>query len=387
MTDLSLMGLKIWDGLSDSYLPDTEVLVLDGAHISSVGNEPRGRQQDCSGLYALPGLIDAHIHLVLDPNISSALDQGKESQQQLTLKMEQRVAAMAAAGITSARDLGGGAWQELAIRDRIERGELVGPRLICAGQPLTSPGGHCHFWGGEASTIEQCDEVIDRQLARGVDLLKVMATGGSMTPQSRPIDSQFDLATLRHIVQRAAEQSYHVAAHCHGSNGIRDAAAAGVATIEHCSFVGPLGWGANYDEVAVAHMRSHGTAVSPTINSGWRRFIGGAGEAQRQDNLARLRQAGITLIASTDAGIPNIQHDDLPRALPGFAHFAGFSAVQCLRAATSDCANAIGLGAITGQLKAGFEADIVLYDRDPLSDLSVLEQPVAVYGRGRLLFG
>ena len=387
MTALSLTGLKIWDGCADGYLPAANVLVLEGANITEVGSEARGASQDCSGLYALPGLIDAHIHLVLDPSIGAALDQGQESEHQLTLKMEQRVAAMAAAGITSARDLGGGAWQELAIRDRIARGELVGPRLICAGQPITSPGGHCHFWGGEASTVEQCDQVIDRQLARGVDLIKVMATGGSMTPQSRPIDSQFDLATLRHIVQRAAAEQRPVAAHCHGSQGIHDAAAAGVATIEHCSFVGPQGWGHNYDEPAVAHMLSNGTAVSPTVNSGWRRFIDGPGEALRRDNLDRLRRAGIVLIASTDAGIPNIAHHDLPRALPVFAHFAGFSAVQCLRAATSHCAQAIGLGAVTGQLRAGFEADIVLYEQDPLADLSALERPVAVYGRGRLLYG
>jgi imidazolonepropionase-like amidohydrolase len=103
--------------------------------------------------------------------------------------------------------------------------------------------------------------------------------------------------------------------------------------------------------------------------------------------LHRLRRAGIVLIASTDAGIPHIAHHDLPRALPTFAHFAGFSPVECLRAATSHCAQAIGLGAVTGQLKAGFEADLVLYEQDPLVDLSVLMRPVAVYGRGRRLYG
>ena len=92
---------------------------------------------------------------------------------------------MLSAGVTTARDLGGGAWLELKVRDEIAAGQHVGTRLLCAGQPLTSPGGHCHFWGGEAGTLEEALAVLDRQHAKGVDLIKIMATGGSITPNSR----------------------------------------------------------------------------------------------------------------------------------------------------------------------------------------------------------
>jgi imidazolonepropionase-like amidohydrolase len=258
---------------------------------------------------------------------------------------------------------------------------------VCAGQPITSPGGHCHFWGGEAETSDECLAVIERQIEQGVDLIKVMATGGTMTPRSRPVDAQFDLATMTTIVERSSRHNLHVAAHCHGTSGIRNAAMAGVRTIEHCSFVGENGWGADYDELAVQKMVANHTRVSPTISFGWRRFIGNdkGPEKRVMANLARLRQAGVKLIASTDAGIPNVFHHDLPKALAVFAHFASFTPVEALRAATSDCASAIGLGNITGLLKPGFEADVVLYENDPLADLSALEHPVAVYGRGVLL--
>jgi imidazolonepropionase-like amidohydrolase len=387
-----LSGLKIWDGLAGDYLPDVDSITIDGHAITSIGHGHQSagiktKQINCAGLYAIPGLIDAHIHLVLDPEIKDAMKQGLESTAELMLKMELRVKKMAAAGITTARDLGGGQWQELIVRDRIQRGELVGPRLVCSGQPITSPQGHCHFWGGEAETTEECLSVLERQIERGVDLIKVMATGGTMTPLSRPVDAQFDLATMTKIVERSSQHHRHVAAHCHGTSGIRNAAMAGVRTIEHCSFVGENGWGADYDELAVQEMVANDTRVSPTISFGWRRFIGNdkGPEKRVMENLARLRQAGVKLIASTDAGIPNVFHHDLPKALAVFAHFASFTPVEALRSATSDCASAIGLGDITGVLKPGFEADVVLYEKDPLADLSALEHPVAVYGRGVLL--
>lgn len=393
-SEISLTGLKIWDGVSDSYRSDVDTLKIRGKKIVAVVGQQlelhsSDQRKDCSGLYAIPGLIDAHVHLVLDPEVKAAADQGKESDEELKAKMKVRVAAMVEAGITTARDLGGGQWQELELRDRIARGEVKGPRLVCAGQPVTSSKGHCHFWGGEATTVDECMTVIERQIDHDVDLIKVMATGGTMTPHSRPVDAQFDVAILTEIVNRSERHNLHVAAHCHGTAGIRNAAFAGVRTIEHCSFVGENGWGADYDEQAVAEMVINRTRVSPTINYGWRRFIGNNNGPERrvQENLRRLKKAGVKLIASTDAGIPNVLHHDLPKALAVFAHFAGYTPVECLRAATSDCASAIGLGAITGQLSSGFDADLVLYESDPLKDLTVLQNPIAVYARGTLVYG
>jgi imidazolonepropionase-like amidohydrolase len=225
--------------------------------------------------------------------------------------------------------------------------------------------------------------VLARQIAHGVDLIKVMATGGNMTPGSTPSNAQFDRDTLASIVTQARAHDCRVAAHCHGTQGIKNAASAGVSTIEHCSWVGPDGWGKHYDSDAVLDMVSNDVCVSPTINAGWRRFMGNqAFETRLIGNFERLLAAGVQLIASTDAGIPGIYHHHLPLALPVFAHFAGLTAVQTLRAATSDCAQALGLAHEVGQIKPGYCADLVFYRDNPLHDLTHLATPVAVMSRG-----
>ena len=305
----------------------------------------------------------------------------------LTSAMRERAAAMLRAGITTARDLGGGTFAELELRDRINAGALPGPRLLCAGQPVTSPRGHCFFWGGEAATLPEALAVLERQLARGVDLIKVMATGGNLTPGSNPVDAQFDAATLTALVEAARKHGRHVAAHCHGTAGIRNATQAGVTTIEHCSWRGPNGTATDFDPDAAASLAARGVFVSPTLNSGWRRHAGSELETRIRANYDRMRAAGVRLIASTDAGIPNVPHTDLPAALPTFSRFANLTPLETLRAATSSCAQALSLGNRVGSLAPGYDADVLLVEGDPLADLGVLARPVAVIKAGLVVVG
>jgi len=381
---MNFKGVRIFDG--ESVLdPGLDGVVVEQGRITKLcpGSELPGDAKDLGGLWIIPGLIDAHVHLCLDPSISDPLSHLTDPAL-LMSAMAERASAMVTAGITAARDLGGGNFVELALRDRINRGEMPGPRLLCAGQPVTSTGGHCHFWGGEAADLEAARVVIERQVEHGVDLIKVMATGGNITPGSKPADSQFDLATLTAIVAAAKDCGHAVAAHCHGTEGIGFAAAAGVTTIEHCSWAGAAGWGLNYDAAAVEEMVRQGTWVSPTINSGWRRHAPGSDrEKLLNKNFARLTDAGVRLIASTDAGIPNVFHHHLPLALPLFARLAGISNEAVLVAATSDCARALGLAG-HGLIREGCTADMVFVDGDPLADLGRLATPAQVMCRGEL---
>jgi len=300
--------------------------------------------------------------------------------------MAERAAAMVSAGITTARDLGGGGWHELTLRDRIASGAVAGPRLLCAGQPVTTPGGHCHFWGGEAADLNSARQVIDRQVAHGVDLIKVMATGGMYTRGSNPAGAQFDLATLTGIVAAADAHGLPVAAHCHGTQGIEFAAAAGVRTIEHCSWMGANGWAGNYEDAIARLMLERGVWVSPTVNRGWRRYL----DSDDPGKLQRIRAAfqamaalGIPFVASTDAGIPGVLHHQLPEALAVFAAISEFSNETVLHSATAGAAEALGLEALTGRLAEGMSADLLLVDGDPLEDLSALARPVGVWAAGR----
>jgi imidazolonepropionase-like amidohydrolase len=337
------------------------------------------------GAWVIPGLIDAHVHMVLDPDRSIPPGPGELADPRA---MQRRAARMVRAGITSARDLGGGGWQELTLRDAINRGEVPGPRLLCAGQPLTTPGGHCHFWGGEAADALAARTVIERQVSRGVDLIKVMATGGRFTRGSSPLAPQYDTATLRQIVATAAERGLPVAAHCHGTPGIEAAARAGVRSIEHCSWVGPEGWASDYRAEVTAIIAAGGIWVSPTINKGWQRMIDGKTQSltRMRAALNAMREAGVPIMASTDAGIPGVHHHHLAEALAVFAEVARMSAVETLRSATVQAATGIGLAGITGRLAPGFAADVLIVDGDPLTDLGALTRPLAVWSGGREVF-
>lgn len=372
-------NIRLWDGVSEDY-STFDSIVVEGESIVAMGRGLPG--EDCTGLTALPGLIDAHVHMVLDPSIASLTDQLMQSESDIRDKMVRRAEAMVRHGITTARDLGGGNWLELELRDRIDAGEIIGPRLKCAGQPVTSVKGHCHFWGGEATDADAAVAVIQRQHEHGVDLIKVMATGGMQTPNSEPKDSQFDQPTLSAIVAAANDRGYPVAAHCHGTPGIREAAHAGVRSIEHCSWIGTDGKREPYDPSVAREIARRGIWVSPTVNAGWARYPEAFAERVRK-NFRGLKAQGCRLVASTDAGIPNVRHEDLARALPVFARLAELTPLEVLRSATSECADALGLADVTGTLREGLAADLLFVPGDPLTDLSVLQRPAMVVARGR----
>lgn len=379
-------GLKIWDGISTGYLAG-DAITVRGSTIGWLGDQAdataEGSRINCEGLTAIPGLIDAHVHLELNPDESKPPERTDEAVIPL---MRERATRMAAAGITTARDLGGGAWFELDLRDAIARGEQTGPRLICSGQPITCPQGHCHFWGGEAATNEEAQAVLKRQVDHNVDLIKVMATGGRLTAGSAPTDAQFPQAVLDEIVATAHGLDLPVAAHCHGTEGIHRAAIAGVDTIEHCSWVGQDGWASDYQADVAQVILDQGIWVSPTVNKGWQRML----DSETGAVLMRVRAAyrkmldlGIPMLASTDAGIPGVYHEDLPHALVVFAKIAQLSNEEALRSATSDAAKALGVADTTGRLEAGLAADLLIVDGDPLNDLAAITRPVVVLTRGR----
>ncbi len=384
MTATLLTGLRIWDGEAPA---EADSLRIENGRIDAIGVGLTARRtdsvRDCAGATALPGLIDAHVHMELDPE--QPRPPTPEQPRDLE-RMAARAAAMAAAGITTARDLGGGTWAELTLRDRIAAGTVVGPRLLCAGQPVTAPGGHCHFWGGEAEDATAARAVIERQVAYGVDLIKVMATGGMFTRGSDPAGAQFDLETLQAITAAAAHHGLGVAAHCHGVRGIEYAARAGVRTIEHCSWMGADGWAANYDPAVALQILEHGVWVSPTVNRGWQRYLDNP-DPTKLRNVRGAFQAmdrlGIPFVASTDAGIPGVFHHHLPQALGVFRALLEWPPVAVLKSATSEAARALGLDGVTGRLRAGLAADVLLVDGDPLRDLACLERVAGVWVAGR----
>jgi len=396
MNEYLILGSRIWEADFDSLPRLSSPLRIRDGKIVALGEAAMAadrsvRRIELPGRVLVPGLIDAHVHLELDPGLRTPAEQLAVPEDVLRVAMKARARSMLYAGITTARDCGGGRHREHGLRAQIDAGELPGPRLLCCGQPLTTPGGHCDFWGGAVTTRLEIDRMIGLQVEAGSDWIKVMATGGVLTPNSHARDSQFDLPRLVNLVEAAARAGRSVAAHCHGTPGIANALRAGVRTIEHASFAGPEGFGTAIDESLVKEMARRELWVSPTVNAGWgRRILNKHGQPSEfflrmSASLQLQRDHGVRFIASTDAGIPGVAHHDLVNGLLAFERFAGLRPVDVLRAATSEAATALGIAERTGRIAPGLSADLVVLASDPLSDLSALQNPEAVVFRGEWL--
>src|SRR3984885_10582762 len=189
------------------------------------------------GSTIMPGLIDSHVHLGFDGGPEPATRMQRAADAQLLMLMLRSARELLGVGVTTARDLGGRGYLDVIVRDAIAAGLARGPRMIVSASPLTVTGGHCWFMGDEADTEDDLRRMVRIHHKHGVDLIKVMSTGGFMTTGSAPWYAQFTTAQLAVVVGEAGRVDKPVAAHAHGIEGIRRAVEAGVTTLEHCSFV------------------------------------------------------------------------------------------------------------------------------------------------------
>jgi imidazolonepropionase-like amidohydrolase len=326
----------------------------------------------------MPGLIDSHVHLAFDGGPNPAARMRAETDEQQLMLMLHSARQLLGIGVTTARDLGGRGYLAVAVRDAIAGGLARGPRLVVAAAPITVTGGHCWFMGGEADSED------DRRLVRthhkhGADLIKVMSTGGFMTAGSAPWYAQFTTAQLAVIVEEAARVDKPVAAHAHGIEGIRRAVEAGVATIEHCSFVTETNE-RRFSEAVAARIAEQGMFVCPTI-SGSAPYVAELTGIEVGAHVKALHEMGVRIIAGTDAGVDNNPHHQYVGGLE-YLVTLGFRPAQVLAMATTEAAAALGLGAVTGRLAPGYDADLIVLAGDPQADIAVLRELRRVIARG-----
>jgi imidazolonepropionase-like amidohydrolase len=385
---------KIVDVDGDLIL-DEQSIEIDRGRISALGKIPGqdGCEIDASGCYVCPGLIDSHVHLFLDAGARPADTLLNSSDDELLHTATANLLVALSAGITSVRDCGGPAELVFRMQRAVERGEIVGPRVLAAGAPITRPKGHCHFFGIEVATPDEASRAIDMQCGKGATFVKLIASGGGLTPGTRPEDADLPIEIMRSAVRAAHANGMHVAAHCHAVESIVRAIEAGVDNIEHASFTGPGGIPQFEKEIA-ARIRDHGIVVGPTAISGIRiaqaiRASNGASRNSvarleaRRHHLSKFCEAGVDLIAGTDCGVTNTPFNSLPDELDEYVT-AGLSRADALRSATSASARYLGMP-LLGQIKVGFIADLVLLSGNPLEDLSHLRNPVLVIKGGEIV--
>jgi imidazolonepropionase-like amidohydrolase len=318
------------------------------------------------------------VHLALDGGPAPVARMVAENDARQVALMVASARRLLSVGVTTARDLGARGYLGVAVRDAIADGTVRGPRLLTAGSPLTITGGHCWFMGAEADTEDDVRRTVRLHHRHGVDLIKVMSTGGFMTVGSAPWHAQFDRAQHAAIVEEAHRVGKRVAAHVHGVAGIGRALDAGVDTLEHCTFVHPDGSHRVVPELA-DRIAASTAYVSPTWSMRIPQFMEWFPE--REWALEPLHRAGARIVASTDAGIDHLPHHGFTGALRAMAA-AGLPTAEVLVSATTRAATALGLDAVTGSLTPGLAADLIAVGGDPRHDLAALDDLRLVVARG-----
>ncbi len=390
---------SMFDG--EQFASNAEV-ALEGRMITSVtsgltsirqGSDGPGAEGDVvvdfgADAMLLPGFVDAHQHLTWDCSLDPVSWLTTATDEDLLATARKNARSALDSGVTTIRDLGDRGYVTLALRDETARFPGAGPTVLPSGPPITSVGGHCWFLGGEADGILAVRRAVRERAAHGVSVVKIMATGGNVTPGSAPFESQFSLEELRAIVEEAHTLGLPVAAHGHGVDGIADAVAAGVDTVEHCTFMTADGVADRPDVLAaIAASGAHVTLTLGVVSAlGTPRPAIASRMSALIAHLRGLVASRIPIALGTDAGIgPDRPHDSMPAAVGVAAEHSSWE--SALRAATVGSAGALGLGSSVGRLRPGFDADLVILGADPRRDVNALRDVRAVFRHGIRVVG
>jgi imidazolonepropionase-like amidohydrolase len=387
---IAMLALRTgWAFDGQELSPDGAVVFVEDGRIAGVeaaGAEvPEGIELiDLPHGTLLPGLVNAHVHLCGDSDNDALERLPQFSPDHLRDVIETALQQQLASGVTTVRDLGDDRWSVVDRRDRA--GTNDGPHIVASGPPITSVGGHCWMMGGEAAGQEALRAAVRERAERRVDIVKVMASGGNMTPGTDVAACQFTLDELRCVVEESHALGLPVTAHAHALVAVERAVEAGVDGIEHCTCL--TADGVELSEDLVRRLCEQEIVVCPTLGKALdavppprllemlTRF--GITFEARQKLYAAVLAAGVQVVSGDDAGISQgKRHGIFPEAVLDLVA-GGAPITDALISATSRAARACGLGDRKGRLRPGYDADLLVVDGDVGTDPTALRSVVMV---------
>ncbi len=392
-----LTGATLIDGNGGEPLTNAAVYV-EGERIAWVGSaaDLPAAAQDCeqidvSGKWLLPGLIDAHIHICYngEESVFALLEKHRD---ELVLEAVDICKRVLSQGVTTVRDVGGEQYIEMALRKAITAGFIQGPRMKLSGRVISMTGGHAHFIAREADGPDEMRKAAREQIKAGADIVKLMATGGSATPGQDIHASQLTVEEISAVTEVAHMMGRTVAAHCHGTGGIRNCMLGGVDSIEHGTYL---------DEETADMMVANGAELVLTVGVGnpdlesyplspvqkadaeRRKPMIEQGVKQIRQTIALARAKGIFLGCGTDAGgNPLAPHRfSMARELELLVE-NDLTAMEAICIGTRNNAKVLRWDDEIGTVEAGKYADLLLLNGDPLVNISNLRDIAAVYKGG-----
>jgi imidazolonepropionase-like amidohydrolase len=395
---------KLIDGVSNKLL-ENKTIIVEANKIVEIRdgfvNPGAGEKVvDLKTKTVLPGLMDMHVHIETETKRGGAADRFMRQPQDIGFLAVNYANTTLMAGFTTVRDLGGSG-VNISIRNAINSGTTVGPRIYTAGKSIATTGGHAdptnglkrEFSGdpgpidGVVNGADDCRKAVRQRYKDGADLVKITATGGVLSQAKDGSGAQFSEAELNAIIETANDYGFKVAAHAHGAEGMKRAIRAGVTSIEHGTFL---------DDEAIELFKKHGTWLVPTIIAGKSTAdsakIPGYYSAivtpkalstgpKIQAAFAKAYKAGVKIAFGTDAGVYMHGKNYLEFQ---YMTEAGMPAMEAIQSATINAATLLGIEQQAGSIEAGKWADIIAVDGDPLKDISVMGKVVFVMKDGKI---
>jgi imidazolonepropionase-like amidohydrolase len=394
---------KIIDTKNGKVLNDKTIIVSSNKIVSIKNGfvKPKNSNDiiiDLKTKTVMPGLIDLHVHIESEFNPQKYMNAFTANDADLAFSSLKYAEITLMAGFTTVRDLGGSG-VNISLRNAINKGEVIGPRIYTAGKAIGTTGGHAdptNGWKkslrgdpgpkeGVINSVDDAKKAVRQRYKDGADNIKITATGGVMSIAKNGQNPQFTLEEIKSICDTAKDYGMIVAAHAHGDEGIQRAIIGGVTTIEH---------GTLMSDKSIELMKEYGTYYVPTITAGKEvaekaKIKGYYDELvvpkalaigpQIQSTFEKAYKSGVKIAFGSDAGV-------YPHGINGkefrYMNEVGMPAMECIQSATITNANILGMKDSLGQIKQGYIADIVATNDNPMDNISTMENVVFVMKEG-----